>query len=186
MIYHKSIGLRSLEIEDLPKLQKWRNSPEMRKYFREWRELNMFDQETWFKSICCGNNKYCMFGICASKDFTEAEAVHMGDLLGVCGLTSINWHIRCAEVSLYVGINDHYIDEKFAPDALEALCIYAFKKIGLNKIWVEVFEFDLLKTSLLSAFNFKFDGILRDNVFENGQFYNSKVFSLLLKEYKHN
>ena len=41
MIRGKKVALRAVEKEDLPYLMEWRNRPEYRQYFREYRELNL-------------------------------------------------------------------------------------------------------------------------------------------------
>ena len=43
--------LRSLELNDLPKLRDWRNSKFVRKATREYRLLNMINQKKWFEAI---------------------------------------------------------------------------------------------------------------------------------------
>lgn len=52
MIKGKLVGLRAVEREDLSLLRDWRNIPEFRKNFREVRELNLANQESWFERSC--------------------------------------------------------------------------------------------------------------------------------------
>ena len=51
VIKGKKVALRAIEKEDLPLLMEWRNNPEYRQYFREYRELNSVSQERWFQNI---------------------------------------------------------------------------------------------------------------------------------------
>ncbi len=51
MIVGKHIGLRAIENDDLEKLREWRNTPNLRKFFRETSEISKINQEAWFKSI---------------------------------------------------------------------------------------------------------------------------------------
>ena len=44
MIKGQHTALRAIEREDLPSLLSWRNDPDLRKYFREYRELNFQQQ----------------------------------------------------------------------------------------------------------------------------------------------
>ena len=44
MLSGKHVGLRAIELADLPQLLEWRNKPEFRQYFREYRELNTEQQ----------------------------------------------------------------------------------------------------------------------------------------------
>ena len=108
MISGKYAGLRAIEKDDLPMMLHWRNRPQFRQYFREYRELNFMNQEHWFENIVLKNRNLIMFSIVDIKK---------GDLLGACGLCYINWINRNADFSLYIGVSDVYIDKKFASDA---------------------------------------------------------------------
>jgi len=50
MIKGQHTALRAIEREDLLHLLSWRNEPDLRKYFREYRELNYQQQMNWFES----------------------------------------------------------------------------------------------------------------------------------------
>ena len=184
------VGLRALEFSDLPQLQLWRNNAAMRRYYREYRELNLCDQERWFNDICCGNRNFCMFGIvlltrAPAERTDDALNVELGSLIGVCGLTNIHWVLRSAELSFYIGASDLYVDGTYAPEAAQLLCGYAFNSLNMHKIWAEIYEFDERKIALFEQMRMHRDGRLRDNSFENGAYHDSLVFSLLRSEFSH-
>lgn len=183
MIFGEVIGLRALEYSDLEQLQIWRNNEQMRRYYREYRELSHCDQEAWYKAICCGNRNFCMFGIAALHDCKE-WSVASGQLLGVCGLTNINWVIRSAEISFYIGHRDLYVDDTFAPDALRTLCRYAFRALNIHKIWAEIYHFDTSKKTLFEKMSMHLDGTLRDSAFEDGAYHHALIYSLLETEFR--
>ena len=82
MIEGKYVKMRSLEIEDLPKLRDWRNSKSVRMATREYRLLNMINQKNWFEKTHNENPpSSLMFGVINNKK----------KLIGVCGLTYIDW-----------------------------------------------------------------------------------------------
>lgn len=182
-------GLRALEREDLGQLLIWRNNASMRRYYREYRELNMWDQERWFAEICCGNRNFCMFGIVALAEgaATGAErsvTAAAGELIGAGGLTNINWISRSAELSFYIGANEAYVDAVYAPEAARLLCDYAFDCLNLHKVWAEIYDFDQAKIGLVESMRMRKDGVLRDNVFAEGGHHDSYVYSLLRAEYR--
>ena len=48
---------------------------------------------------------------------------------------------------------------------------------------MELYEFDSEKIDFFTnEFNFKQDGLLRDNCFENGRYWNSHIISLIVNE----
>lgn len=174
MIKGKLIGLRAIEKEDLKTMRDWRNKPEFRKNFREYRELNMEMQHKWFERFVIEDNNTLMFLI---------ERLEDSKPMGVCGLTYINWLIRSADLSLYIGEENAYIDyESYADEALNFLMDYSFNQLNLHKLWTELYEFDSKKIRFFEKHNFKKDGILRDNCFEDGRYWNSYIHSLLQEE----
>ena len=91
MIEGKIIKFRSLESNDLIKLKEWRNKTEVRKTTREYRLLNMVNQKKWLEKIQLENPpSSIMFGVLNKKN----------NLIGVCGLTYIDWKNKHAEISL--------------------------------------------------------------------------------------
>lgn len=174
MIKGDKIGLTAIEENELQTLMDWRNIPDFRKHFREYRELNMSMQKKWFNKINQDNSIY-MFSIKRLED---------KKLLGCCGLTYIDWKNRNADLSLYIGHNNSYIDNNgYAKEASLLLFDYGFKELNLHKIWTEIYEYDDKKINLYEDIGFKEDGRLRDNNYYNGQWWDSIMLSILKNEY---
>ncbi len=176
MIKGNLISFRAVEKEDLPLLKAWRNNEDYRKYFREYRELNLENQEYWFNEYVIKRNDTLMFMIVKNDDANTP--------IGCAGLCYINWVNRTADLSLYIGENDVYIDDKgYAKEATTMLFDYGFGELALNKLWTEIYEFDEKKYKLYTSLNMKQDGLLRENYFHKGKFHNSRMMSILAKEY---
>ena len=91
MIKGKNVSFRSLEKNDLGLLKDWRNSENMGKTAREFRLLNMINQENWFENLhLTVPPKDIMFGV-----------IQKNKLIGVTGLTYIDWKNKHAEISIY-------------------------------------------------------------------------------------
>ena len=175
MIIGEKVGLRAIEIEDLDKLKQWRNNTDFRKNFREVRELNQSNQLSWFEKLNKSNTDF-MFGIVRLSD---------GDLIGACGLLYVNWINRSADFSFYIGVDNLYVDNLgYSIESVKMLIDYGFDSLNLNKIWMELYEFDHLKINFFKeSFNFQIDGCLRDNCFEAGKYWDSYIISLLKNDY---
>ncbi|SDG75395.1 GNAT family N-acetyltransferase [Winogradskyella thalassocola] len=176
MIKGKKVGLRALEREDLKFLRDWRNNVDFRRNFREVRELSLTDQEKWFESI--QNTKHINFM------FTIVN-IETNEPIGAAGLLYINWINRSADFSFYIGKDDIYIDDKeVSNEAAKLLVDYGFNNLNLNKIWMELYEFDTRKIDFFTKkFKFKQDGLLRQNCFEDGKYWDSYIISLLKSDY---
>ncbi|GGH80211.1 hypothetical protein GCM10011379_50750 [Filimonas zeae] len=135
----------------------------------------MLNQENWYVRTINSANDY-MFII---EDLSDSKP------LGACGLLYTNWINRSADFSFYIGHQNLYIDNGgLAEDAARTLIQYGFNNLNLNKIWMELYEFDTRKIDFfLDKFGFHKDGMLRENCFEDGRYYNSYIISLLRKEY---
>jgi RimJ/RimL family protein N-acetyltransferase len=171
MLRGERIQLRAIEREDLPKLRDWRNLPEFLRHFREFRELNMLNQEQWFTRISASANDF-MFMIERTSDHKA---------IGVCGLVYVHWIIRSADISLYIGEDEIYIDGPggYAEDAAKTLVRYGFENLNLHKVWTELYSFDERKVALFTRLGFARDAVLRDNAYEDGRYHDSYIYSLI-------
>ncbi len=176
MIKGNLVSFRALERCDLPLLKEWRNNEDFRKFFREYRELSNDNQEFWFNEYVIKRNDTLMFMIIKNDNDNTP--------IGCAGLCYINWVNRNADLSLYIGENNAYIDNKgYAKEACEMLFGYGFGELGLNKIWTEIYEFDTPKYELYSKIGMVQDGLLRENYFHGGKFHNSRIMSILAKDF---
>ena len=171
-----NIYLNAINKEDLPQLMNWRNLPEYRKHFREYRELNMDMQMRWYESKVLGDSSTEMFAIRLNET---------GELIGCCGLCYINWVHRNADLSLYIGWRKSYIDDEgYAEEACRLLFDYGFNELGLQKVWTEIYVFDKKKFDLYKKLGFSVDGELRNQYFYDGKWWNSYMLSLLKDEWR--
>jgi len=170
MIKGSYVGLRAIEDSDLSQLLIWRNDPNLRRFFREYRELNSTQQLDWFNNIVNNDKSTRMFSI---------VDLHSNKLLGACGLCYIDWINRSADFSLYIGDKDFYIDSKYAPDASKLLINYGFDELCLNRLWSEIYSFDFKKHDFLIEIGFKKEGTFRQTHWTEGGWCDSLYFALL-------
>lgn len=173
MIKGRATALRAIEASDLDQLLAWRNRPELRRFFREYRELNATQQRQWFDSKVNGDPSTRMFAIVHQDTDT---------LLGAAGLCYIDWINRTADFSLYIGHEGLYIDDTLAPDVAVTMIDYAFDELGLNRLWSEIYAFDEAKTRFFQKLGFTLDGRHRQTHWAEGAWHDSLFFSLLASD----
>jgi len=166
----KIVGLRAIEEGDLTQLLEWRNQPELRQYFREYRELSMPMQKSWYEDVVTKSPNTKMFSI------TDLSS---GQLLGACGLCYINWVNKSADFSIYIGADDLYIDDKFASDCAKVIVTYGFEELGLHRLWAEIYDFDTLKIKFFEMLGFSLDGRHRQTYWSKGKWHDSLFYGLL-------
>lgn len=173
MLKGNFVGLRAIERSDLSTLLEFRNKPEYRRYFREYRELSMANQNVWYEEIVMKDPKTIMFSI------IELES---NRLLGACGLCYIDWANKNADFSIYIGADNLYIDDKFALDAALIMAQYGFKELGLHRLWAEIYDFDNPKMKFFENMGFELEGRHRETHWSEGKWHDSLFYSLLNEE----
>lgn len=169
MFEGKNVNLRSLEIDDLGILKKWRNDKITRNHTREYRLLNMINQKHWFETIHKDNPpKFLMFGVTDKRK----------KLVGVCGLTYIDWKNRHCEISIILYLKN-WQKTKEAKETISLLINYGFGELNMRRLWVEIFDTVPENIKLFESLNFHREGILRDKLWRQKKWHNSYVYSKL-------
>ena len=172
MIISKKIKLVKVERENIEQLRKWRNDPELRKYFREYRLINKENQIKWFEKVVLNDS--------TSYNFEIRDKIS-NKLIGHCGLHYINWIMRTGEFGIYIGDND-YRSGGFGSDALRTLIKYGFEDLNLNRIWCEVYD-NNAALEVYKHIGFVYEGKMRENYYNEGKYWDSHILGMLRKEY---
>lgn len=171
MIEGNKVTLESVDSEHIEQFRVWRNNPNLRKYFREYREISDLMQKKWFDKINTDPNQV-NFSIKDKKT---------NKLIGHCGLYYINWINRTAEFGIYVG-EESYRNGGYGSDSLRCLIRYGFNDINLNKIWCEVYD-NNASIDVYKRIGFVFEGTMRENYYNEGKYWDSHILSLLRSEW---
>ena len=173
MIEGKLVKLRALEEDDLSTLREWRNKQHVRKTTREFRLLDMINQKKWFVSM---HNNYppreIMFGVLNKKN----------RLIGITGLTYIDWKNRHAEVSIYLS-SKNWQKTSEGKDTLDLIIGYGFGELNLHRLWAEIFSLAKENIELFEKMKFIKEGTSREKLWRNGKWWNSFLYSKLSTEY---
>lgn len=170
MLKGEQVGLRAIEERDLEPLRQWRNKPEFRRFFREYREISPEMQRAWFDAKVLKDPNTRMFAI---------ERLADGALMGACGLCYIDPINQNADFSIYLGLDDLYIDDSYAPDAGQVLLDYGFGELNLHRVWCEIYAIDTAKQDFLPKLGFELEGRHKETHFTKGEWVDSLYYGLL-------
>lgn len=173
MLTGEKVYLSSVEMSSIEKLREWRNTPALRRYFRECREISKDMQEKWYLERVRGNSNQVDF---------EIHGKENGLLVGHCGLYYINWMNRTAELTIYLG-ETSVRGLGYGKDALTLLMDYAFDTLNLNRVWCEVFD-NNGAVEVYRKIGFKDEGVLRQHHFDEGRYMDCYVLGLLAHEWR--
>lgn len=108
---------------------------------------------------------------------------HEGKPVGLVNLANVDAQGRKAEFGLMVEPVGKP-RQAIAVEALKQLFDHAFLYSGLNKIYAIVRHQREDLKHLLTKYNFKHEGTLRDNAFFEGKFHDEEFFGLLRHDYE--
>lgn len=172
--------VKRMEECDLAAINEIRN--DNLKFIRQYKEQNMKEQKEWFNTT---NDIY--FSLFREKFYCENDKkwfdLDKPKLCGAIGLTQIDYISRKSELSL---ITIDYIDKKYAKPALEFIYDYAFRYLGMNKIYCPCYEFDDKKRNLFMSEYWDMEATLLDDIFFGGQYWNSKQYCIFGEDYLNN
>lgn len=179
MIIGKRVILEEIDPENIEQMRQWRNDPELRKYFREYRDISKDMQDIWYADR--GNNtskNHIYFQIMERN--TPCSTGLERTLIGCCGLHYISWRIRSAEFGVFLGESR---GKGLGKEALTLMFDYGFRELNLHKIWAEVYEFNKAFGLYKDGMGMQQDGVLRDTQFHDGKYHNGIVLSVLEDEW---
>ena len=133
----------------------------------------MINQKKWFEKIQNENPPISlMFGIQNNKN----------KLIGVCGLTYIDWKNKHAEISCYLN-SVNWQKTKEARDTIHIILKYGFEELNLHRIWAEIFSTAQESITLFNKMGFVREGVLRQKLWRDRKWWDSHIYSKLFSEF---
>lgn len=175
MFTGKLVKLRSYKREDVPAALGYMNDVEV------YRNLmpsvpypfTLEDQERWYSNQSAVKDTY-NFAI---------ETLDEGKYIGGCGVNSVDWKNSNVVIGIFIG-DQGYWSHGYGSDALQLLIRFIFNEMNIHKIKLEVYSFNKRAIRCYEKCGFKQEGILREEIFKNGQYYDKWVMGLLRSEWK--
>ena len=175
MMYKKKIRLRPLEIEDIHKTVLWKNDPEIRDNGQGYRlPVTHTMEERWIKDII--SDESVLRAVFAIEDLKEKK------IIGYTQLQRIDWISRYCYLGITIG-DKKYHKQGFALEAMTLIIQYAFEKLNLRKIVLEVTTYNDRAIKLYENFGFEIEGILKEHVYINNEFHNLLIMSLTKEKF---
>lgn len=150
----------------------WRNDWRVMKWCRQTDFISDLDQERWFERQAA-DPTIQMYAVLT--DFEGRE-----ELVGVAGLTSIDYRHRRAEFSLYLRPDSHR--KGLGKEALKILLAHGFDNLGLNVIWGETFAQNPAG-AMFQAQGMKLEGVRRAFYWVDGAFTDAHLYSITRGEW---
>jgi RimJ/RimL family protein N-acetyltransferase len=165
------VYLRPLEREDAPTLEAWVNHPDVSRTIQRCRPMNRQVEETFIDDMTKSDTSVAV-GIMARQS---------DRFVGVTGLHQIDWRNRQAGFGIMVGPDQW--GRGYGTEATRLLVKYAFETLNLNRVWLQVYEYNPRGLRSYEKVGFRREGVLRQDNFREGRYWDTIVMAILRQDW---
>lgn len=176
MITGKRTRLRAIEREDIPRFVTWLNDREVLRGLLLYNPMSVAQEENWYENILKQPLPEQPLAIDA---LVGQDWLHIGN----CGLHSLSWKDRCAEVGIFIG-EKQFWSQGFGSEAMELMLYHAFADLNLNRIYLHVYENNPRAIHSYEKVGFVHEGRLRQDIYKDGQYLDVLVMGMLRAEWQ--
>jgi RimJ/RimL family protein N-acetyltransferase len=177
MIEGKRVRLRSFELSDLDEIMKHWNNMEMRNFLGavDQGPASRNDEEEFIKRTWKSREE--------RKAFTMAiETISENKLIGGLGLFNIDWTSRSAMMGISI-YNPAYWGKSYGPESIDLMLGFAFQNLNLNRVELEVFDFNKRAQKCYLKVGFKEVGKRRKARFIDNEYHDCIIMDILRGEW---
>ena len=163
------VTLRALQIEDMKIFNDMINDSEIEKMVVGWsKPVTIDEQEKWFNNLNSDSNiRYAI----AVNDYA----------IGSATIRNIDWKNRSASFDIKILLE--HGGQGYGKESIKLLLDYCFNQLNLNRISVNILEFNEISQKLFRSCGFQQEGVQREAVFKEGKYNSLLIFSILRDEY---
>lgn len=162
-----TVRLEPLALQHLPLVMTWVNDREVMQYFAN-RQTDITEEEErgYLEKLIASSN---------DRAFSIFDGADM--YVGQCSINQIYWPARNGR--LFLVITKEQQRKGFGGAALDALVARAFGELSLHKLWLIVRRDNRDAQAMYLKRGFDFEGVLKDEYFVGGRFYDMVRMSQL-------
>jgi [ribosomal protein S5]-alanine N-acetyltransferase len=166
------IYLRAMEKEDAAALAAGLSDPDVRRTLNSYQPMSLAAEEDFIARA--RQNEH---------DLTLGIVVKESDkIIGGAGLHRIDCKNRHACFGIYIGDKAEW-GKGYGSEAARLMVQHGFETLNLNRIWLIVFEYNSRGIRAYENIGFKREAILRQEVFNEGRYWNAYLMAMLREEW---
>lgn len=171
----KKVLLRAYCKDDIKLAQQYLNQPEIKRNLTPGipYPFTLEMEEKWYESMTESQDNYS-FAI---------EDLESGIYLGGCGINNVDWKNSVVTVGIFIG-DKEYLGKGYGTDAMQVLTKFIFHEMNINKVKLHVYSFNTRAIKSYEKCGFKKEGILRQEIFRDGKYYDEIVMGILKEEFE--
>lgn len=168
------VRLRGLREDDLPTLARWETDPGRMTTLAGWVVPPSEAAAKERIAKWCANDK-------DDLGFAIETLADSPILVGNVGLFGARPKDRCATIGIALG--REYIGHGYGTDAMRVIVSYGFREMGLHRIQLDVWPFNLAGIRAYEKAGFVEEGRRRELFWHDGQWYDEVMMSILDHEW---
>lgn len=170
------IMLREYRRDDLPWMRQWVNDPDIVGYLSD---IFLYPHaaestESYLESMLAGSDD--------SRGFVIADAATEA-YIGQVNLDAIDWKNRVGRIGIVIGSTEH-TGRGFGKEAMKLLIDFSFRELNLNRLELEVYDFNERAVRCYAACGFREEGRLRERIYRNGRYHDVICMAILKADWK--
>ncbi len=169
----QEVYLRPLERADARIVQPWVNDPEIGRYLLIYRPFNLQAEEEFIDKVNHSDADICLLIARTSDD----------QAIGVTGFHQLNFKNRHAVFGINIGDKQCW-GKGYGTEAGYLMMDYGFNTLNLNRVMLQVFEYNERAIHVYEKIGFQQEGILRQEHYRDGQYWDTIVMGLLRSEWE--
>ncbi len=168
------IFLRASERSDIPTFLRWFNDRDTTSFLSQRSPLSVPAEERWFERMLEGEGKSGFhFVICRIDDGTP---------IGTIGLFELDYPNGQAGIGISIGEKSLW-GHGLGTDALNVLVDFGFGQLRLERLWLDVFDFNPRARRSYEKCGFVLEGTKRRAFYRDGTFHDVLLMSILRDEW---
>lgn len=168
MIAGEQIILRALEQADLERCYRWMNDPAIVWTLKSRYPIPFHGEAQWLERAVAPSQTERHFAI-----ERKTDRVHIGN----ASIHDIDWVSRAASFGLFLGEPASW-NRGFGSDAVRTLVTFAFREMNLNKLRINVFDYNEKAKHVLLSHGFVQEGKLAQEFFRDGAYHDIVILSV--------
>jgi RimJ/RimL family protein N-acetyltransferase len=170
----RKVRLREYRKEDLPLRAAFVNDPEIASSLTPDipYPITLEEEEKWFQSLTAISDTY-KFAI---------ETIEDNQFIGGCSINNVDWKNSVATIGIFIGSKKHR-GNGYGSDAIRILIRFIFLQMNLYKIRLVVYSYNEAAIKCYESCGFITEGVLRQEIFKDGRYYDKIAMGLLREEY---
>ena len=166
--------LRKITLNDASDMFEYASNPEVSEYTMWSTHVSIEDTKYFLKSLTKMYKK---------RELVDWGIVHKAEkkFIGTCGF--VEWSMTHSRAEIGYALSARYWSEGYMSEAVNAIIEFGFREMLLNRVVGRCEVHNIASARVMEKVGMQFEGILRQQLFVKGKYWDLKIYSILREEF---